>query len=369
MTDDGSSMIRHTDALEVRWPGSEVSTLPYLWLRDNCGCDECREVQTTEKKFLIASVPVDLQPSAVALIDDQLRLIWPDGHETCYSGSAIRALNDDEVSTWTPWSAEFRPRRTDFQTFLSDNNAAATTIAEFLEHGAAILDGAPAQPGVLEELTPRLGPIREVLFDRIHNIELDREGYNVAHTALALLPHNDFASYSWPPSVQALHMLVNEAPGGATIIVDGWNVLAKYREEHPEFFESLCSMPVSFRMFDEDTETYAVAPIVRCDTDGNVIALRFSNQLMQPMNPNRSGVAMFYQAYRELCRRLTDSAAKATFRLQGGEILLVASQRVLHGREAFEPTGRRHVRVTYYELDNVKSSLFLLQRNNVHGHE
>ncbi len=366
MTDDRSSMIWHADAVEVRWPGGGVSTLPYLWLRDNCGCDECRVVQTTEKNFIITSVPVDLQPSEVALVDDQLRLIWPDGHETCYAGADIRAFDQDEVSTWTPWGADFRPRKTDYQTFLADDSAAAAMIADFLEHGVSILDGAPMEPGTLEELAPRLGPIREVLFDRIHNVELDPAGYNVAHTAFALPPHNDFPSYSWPPSVQALHMLVNETPGGDSIVVDGWSVLAKYRQEHPDFFESLCSMPVPFRMFDEDNETNAVAPMVRCDTEGNIVAFRYSNQLMQAMNPNRPGVALFYRAYHQLCRRISASAVKATFRLEGGEILLVASHRVLHGRQAFEPTGRRHLQDAYYELDNVKNHLVLLRRKNAY---
>ena len=36
-----------------------------------------------------------------------------------------------------------------------------------------------------------------------------------------------------------------------------------------------------FREFDENTETYAVEPIIRCDTDGRITGLRFSNQLMQ----------------------------------------------------------------------------------------
>ena len=48
-------------------------------------------------------------------------------------------------------------------------------------------------------------------------MEVDVAGYNVAHTSMSLPPHNDFASYSWPPSVQALHMLANETPGGESL--------------------------------------------------------------------------------------------------------------------------------------------------------
>ncbi len=52
-------------------------------------------------------------------------------------------------------------------------------------------------------------------------------------------------------------------------------------------------------------------------------------------------------------------------RLEGGEILLVAGHCVLHGREAFEPMGKRHLQDAYYEFDNVKNHLLVLHRKHV----
>jgi gamma-butyrobetaine dioxygenase len=363
MTNDHSNIIRHRQRVEVRWPGGDTSTLPYLWLRDNCACGECRLEQTTEKKFMLGTVSVDLQPAEISLQEDQLLLTWPDAHKSCYDGLEIRAFNQEKSMPLTTWGAGFQPRKTDYRTFLTDDFVAAEMLSNFLEYGAAIIATAPVQPNTLEELAPRIGPLREVMFARIHDVVVDATGYNVAHTPIALLPHNDFPSYSWPPSIQALHMLVNETPGGASVIVDGWNILEKYRTEHPDLFESLCTMPVPFRMFDRDNETNAIAPLVRCDTEGNIVALRFSNQLMQPMPPDRSGVALFYRAYHELFQRITTASAQATFRLEAGEILLLASHRVLHGREAFRPTGNRHLQDAYFELDNVKNRLLVLQRS------
>ena len=39
--------------------------LPYLWIRDNCPCNECRVEETQEKRFILNSVPVDLRPTNV----------------------------------------------------------------------------------------------------------------------------------------------------------------------------------------------------------------------------------------------------------------------------------------------------------------
>lgn len=361
---DRSYVTLRTDAVEVRWSDGSVTTLPNLWLRDNCDCTECLLPQTNEKTFLVASVATDLRPADVTLRDDELRVTWPDGHLSCYMAADISTVDSATESGWSPWRDDFRPQKIDYQSFLDDDQIAIAAIAGFLRDGVFIIESAPVLPGTLEDLAPRLGPVREVLFDRIHDVEVYPEGYNVAHTSLALPPHNDFPSYSWPPSVQALHMLVNETPGGESTIVDGWQLLRRFRQEHPVFFETLCTTPVAFRQFDADNETYAIAPLVRCDTDGEIVQLRFSNQLMQRINPVKPGVTLFYKAYHELCRRVLDPATLVTFRLHAGEILLLAGHRVLHGRNKFEPVARRHLQDAYYELDNVRGHLVVLQRNS-----
>lgn len=360
-TSNDVNVRRGAAAVTIRWATGEETSLPHLWLRDNCACGECRIEQTSEKRFIISSVPADIAPDDVAVAGGELRLTWPDGHETSYAFEALRTAGGRLAPNWSPWPDNFVPQRVDYRQFLDDDAVAATAITEFIDRGAIILSHAPTERGTLETLAPRLGPIREVLFDRIHDVEVDPAGYNVAHTPLPLPPHNDFASYSWPPSVQALHMLVNDARGGSSVIVDGFAVLSALREEAPALFDVLCAMPVPFREFDDDTETYAVAPIVRCDVDGRIASLRFSNQLMQTIDPGDSRAAAFYDAYHELCRRLTGDDARATFRLDGGEILIVAAHRVLHGREAFEPTGRRHLQDAYFELDNVINHLYVLR--------
>ncbi len=339
-----------SDLVEVTWECGAHSTLPHLWLRDNCDCDDCRISQTSEKKFILSDVPPDLAPVEADVVDGCLRIVWPDGHQTIYDSKVLRTGGRSRSANWSPWPKQFVPERYAYQAFLDDDRVAAAAISLFMDQGALILSEAPDVPGTLEMLAPRLGPIREVLFDRIHNVKVDPAGYNVAHTPLPLPPHNDFASYTWPPSVQALHMLVNEAKGGKSFIVDGWSILSTLRDEEPNFFEVLCTMPVPFREFDSDNETYAEAPIVRLDARGRIDGLRFSNQLMQTIDPNDPDALEFYRAYHALCRRITDPRNRSVFRLDGGEILVVAAHRVLHGREAFEVTGPRHLQDAYFDL-------------------
>ena len=353
-------------ALTVHWPDGGVSHLPYLWLRDNCPCRQCRIEQTGEKRVLISDLPLDLCPQDATLEADGISIVWTDGHRTVLSRSAVRAAGHSMPTGWHCWPRRFQPPRIDYRSFLEDDVVARAALADFLRDGAFILCESPTESKTLERLAPRLGPLREVLFARIHDVKLDPAGYNVAHTAQALLPHNDFASYTWPPSVQVLHMLVNEVEGGESLIVDGWQVLSEMRSRHPEEFDVLCRFPVPFREHDAHTETQARAPLVRCDESGDIVGLRFSNQLMQAVDPDHPDTLAFYRAYHRLAGALSDPSRYCRFRLAGGEMLVLSAHRVLHGRMAFEATGPRHLQDAYFELDNIRNILLVLDRNAEH---
>ena len=173
---------------------------------------------------------------------------------------------------------------------------------------------------------------------------------------------NDFTSYTWPPSVQALHMLVNECEGGESTVVDGFGQLNELRNDHPGKFEVLCAVPVPFRLFSEEYECYAANPIVELDSGGGVRMLRFNTQQMQAIALSEPRLGDFYAACHELSRRVNDPSAQVSFRLEGGQILLCAGHPVLHGRMALRSNGQRHLQDVYFEHDNVRNHLRLLRR-------
>ena len=353
--------------LALTWRDGEVIRVPYLWLRDNCECAGCRIALTSEKRFQVRSVPPDLRPCEVSLGAGRhagrcLRLVWPDGHRTRYLAKDLRRLMQVPPQPLRHWDGGFRPRQFDYARFLADDAVAAAFIEEFLVSGAAVIVNGRTTPDALEDLAPRLGPLRETVFERIHNVAIDPCGYNIAHTAEYVPPHNDMVSYTWPPSVQALHMLVNECAGGETIIVDGFRVLDALRHEAPALFDVLCEVAVPFRLFSEDDETHAINPMVQLDSAGAVRLLRFSNQTMQPIPLSEPRLEAFYEAYRELSERLQNPSAQARFRLAAGQILVVAGHRVLHGRTPLVGPGRRHLQDGYFEHDNVRNHLAVLKR-------
>ena len=339
---------------------NDVYDLPFLWFRDNCHCDECRITETQEKQFLLNTVPLDIKPLKASEKEDSFLITWEDGHQTIIPFWIINNSLQNRYPNYQSWPKKFIPKKIDWYDFLKEKDVAIDGLKEFVKHGVVILKNAPKKPETLEKLSTRFGPIHETLFERIHNVSVTGHVYNVAHTSKGLPPHNDFASYTSQPSIQALHMLENECDGGESIIVDGWELVEDLREDHPNYFETLCNFDVPFREFDEKNETYAEAPIIKCANDGSIESFRFSNQLMQMISPSKKGIREFYEAYHDLSTRVFDSKYRSKFRLNGGEVLVVASLRVLHARESFIPNGKRHLQDAYFVYDNAANNIALL---------
>ena len=337
-------------------------TFPTSGCRDNCGCGECRVAQTSEKRFHLFKVPSDLRPAQVSIEhagseDEAISIHWPDGHHTRYRSSEIRGFLSLPRVQLRYWDGRFEPRRFDYRRFLASDQAAAELIEEFLRTGVCVLVDAPTEPDSSEQLAARLGPIREVLFERIHNVKVDPKGYNIAHTGLAVAPHNDFTSYSWPPNVQALHMLVNECEGGESVVVDGFGLLKELRSDHPGKFDVLCAVPVPFRIFSEEHECYAVSRWSGWTATARSGWCASTPRRCRPF-PSRSPV------WETSTPPITSSpgasiprGAQVIFRLEGRQILLCDGHRVLHGRTALRSDGARHLQDAYFEHDNVRNHL------------
>ncbi len=353
------------ETIQLDWSDGPSVSVPALWLRDNCPCSECRVVATAERRKLIASEPLHLTAVTVTAGPGNVTVDWGN-HISDYSLDWYRGIqlevNRHQVAPRF-WAADLvlpRYRHADLDESTGDGRR---TVVEFLtrlaESGLAIVSDVPGYPGESERFLSRWAPVRELPFGRVHDVWVDPAGYNIAHTAEALPPHNDFASYEWPPSGQILHMLVNEAEGGDSVVVDGWRVAEELEDDE---LDILARFPVPFRQFAGRCETWTRAPLITRRADGSVGHLRFSNQLMQPLDPNAPEIDRFYGAYHHLSCLVLDERNQHHFRLDAGDLLVVHGRRVLHGRSAYDPTsGSRHLQDVYFEFDDLINQLYRLE--------
>lgn len=346
-------------ALELAGDAGQTLRYHYVWLRDNCWCGDCRVEQTAERKLLTWSIPEDIRATRVEPVTAGLVVDWNDGHQSTYS---LQWLADNDYSQ--PglkdareqaflWGSELNVPRFAHDDVMDGGQGQLAYLDAVRKYGVAIVSDVPAVPGEVERFAEAIGHVREVAFERVHNVYHDPNGYNVAHTPLELKPHSDMPSYQWPPSIQLLHFLVNEADGGESVVVDGWNALDKLRHQDPEAFDILTRVPIPYQLFSETEDTYAVAPMVQLGPDGEVATFRFSNQLALPLSIDFDMVEPFYNAYRKLGNLIDSQEAKVVFKARNGDLLTVHGHRVLHGRMPFSPgTGARHLQDVYMEFDD-----------------
>lgn len=348
------------DGVEVKFSDTIVTFVPD-WLRDNCQCDECRIRQTDERRWQPWTEPAAPVASAVSVSDDRLEVLWASGHRSTYGPQEWQRIRTTAArGAWTArlWHAGYEIERFDHHQCIGDMVTRRQMFEALRRDGSAVVTGSPTEPGTVIGLLHSIGlTLRDSSLGLIFDVKLDPAGYNIAFTAEEVPPHNDNAQYTHPPSGQVLAMLVNDAQGGNSVVVDGWAVLHSLNAEHPEAIDVLSRVEVGFRQYSTDADAFTRAPLVERDRHGRFTHLRFSNQLMQPLAFDDAELAEWYRAYRLLGAAVADPANQVSFRLNAGDTLFVNGYRVLHARTAYKPDGPRHLQDVYFDFDDVFANL------------
>jgi len=365
-----------TDHLTVMRTGSGPASFHFVWLRDNCGCPECRVGQSGERALFTATIRDDIAPTQASVLDGaagpRLRIDWNDGHTTSYAlawlldhdYSSDRAGTVHEPVLWDATLAAVPTFEHDDVVGTPEGQVAYLDAVR--DYGVAVVRHTPSVEGEVERFAQKIGHVRETAFERIHNVRHDPTGYNVAHTAAELKPHTDLPSYHWPPSIQLLHFVVNEATGGESTVTDGWRIAEDLRRSDPPAFDVLTRVPVAFQLFSSTEDTYATAPLIQVDATGRISTFRFSNQLAQPLRASFDDVGAFYRAYLLLGRMIDGPDYKVAFKARSGDLLTVHGHRVMHGRLAFDPrSGGRHLQDVYMEFDDFTARARVLRGTHI----
>jgi gamma-butyrobetaine dioxygenase len=167
--------------------------------------------------------------------------------------------------------------------------------------------------------------------------------------------------------VQLLHCLESEAPGGDTLLVDGFHAAEILRREDPAAFELLCRIPMNFRYADASTELQARQTLICTDMDSVVRAVHFNNRSADWLDAPADVAQAWYRAYRAFGHILKRPELELVFRLAPGECVVMQNDRTLHGRTAFDPgLGRRHLQGCYIDGDAMESRRLVLRRSPKH---
>jgi gamma-butyrobetaine dioxygenase len=251
----------------------------------------------------------------------------------------------------------------DWPALLADPALELAWLEQYCALGFGLLRRVPTEPGQVALVGDRLGFVRVTNYGRLFDVKSVPNPTNLAYTAVGLGVHSDNPYRHPSPGVQLLHCLESEAPGGDTLLVDGFHAAEMLRREDPEGFALLTRVPMNFRYADAGTELHARQTLISTDMDGVVRAVHFNNRSADWLDAPADLARDWYRAYRAFARILKRPELELVFRLNPGDCAVMQNDRTLHGRTAFDPgRGRRHLQGCYIDGDAMESRRRVLRR-------
>jgi len=351
--------------LVVTWADTTVSRYPSIWLRDNCPSG--LHSQTHERISDLLELDEEPVLTSARLSGEIAALGYADGHVSqmpvallCANRPGHRAADPAAIAPdiWpTGTQATAIPRHT-AAPILADDGALNTWLRDTAAFGMSIVERVEDRPGAGVDLAQRIGFLRKTNFGTTFEVVNKPDPNNLAYTAVALPLHTDLPNQEVPPGYQFLHCLANEAEGGGSVFADGFAMAQDLRTEDPEAFRLLCEVPIPFRFHDHEADIRVYQPVITLDAAGQLIEIRYNAHLAGVFDMDADTMPAFYRAYRAYMAKTRDPRYRLTLKLTAGEMVLFDNRRILHGRDAFDPTtGFRHLHGCYVDRGEFASRL------------
>jgi gamma-butyrobetaine dioxygenase len=354
-------------ALGLRWPDGNRRDYPYIWLRDSDPA--AFHPDTKERTGDLLSIPENPVATAARLSDGGLHIDWQDGAVSRFDLSWLeghgpgRPTFDPADLPHETWRAGFDVPRHAADAIARNAAALRDWIRDTVVWGLTIVEGVATEPGAGLALARRIGFPRRTNFGEDFDVVSKPDPNNLAYTALALPLHTDLANQELPPGYQFLHCIANEAAGGGSVFADGVAMAEALRVRDPAAFDMLARIPVPFRFHDADYDIRVHRPVINLTHAGEVHEIKWNAHLAEIFDMPAEVMEDYYRAYRAFMALTRDAAFHLTLKLRAGEMVVFDNRRVLHGRDAFDPsTGRRHLQGCYVDRGEMLSRLRVLSR-------
>ena len=285
---------------------------------------------------------------------------WLDAHR---GERSARLRRKRRSRSWSASNFSTRAVWVDFADVMTGDDG----LLELLEHvddkGVALVQGMPSQDLVVLTLAERIALVEGSHFGRHFTVESKPDAENLAYTPRKLYPHNDLPSRRYPPGIQFLHCLRNDATGGDSVLVDAIACAEALRQSDRAAFELLSTRQVTFTSIADDWQIANRATVIDVDEDGDIVGTRLHPALIGPVDIEPESQMAFYRAHRQLLSIASSDEMQFRFRLNAGECQVFDNHRIMHARLGFDPkSGRRSLQGCYVCRDDFYSRLELLRR-------
>ncbi|WP_272008591.1 2-trimethylaminoethylphosphonate dioxygenase [Roseovarius sp. ZX-A-9] len=346
-----------------------------IWLRDNALDPATRDPGNGQRLITLGDIPADCHLSDVRLDAGQLHCTFaPDGHMCAFPLGWLRdhaydrphannaAALPEGAEVWDATLNASVP--SGVMPDLEQNGAALRDwLAAIRRYGFAKVTGMRAEPGALFGIVDLFGHVRETNYGRHFEVRTEVNPVNLAYTGLGLQAHTDNPYRDPVPTLQVLACLENSATGGENMVVDGFAVARKLRDEDPRGFALMAGHDARFAYVGGGgVHLRSRRPMIELGPDGALQAVRFNARSAAPITDVPfDDMADYYAAYRRFSALVDDPTIQVTFKLAPGEAFIVDNTRVLHARRGYSGAGTRWLQGCYADKDGLLSKLAVLE--------
>ena len=355
--------------VNVRWGDGHQSEFHYMWLRHNCFCDQCGNSIDGIRSITILDVPDGLRAHTVDQKADALCVTWPDGHQSEYATSWLRAncyadKSRQQRLSFAPilWKADMVSNfpTVDYAAAQEDELVRLDMFEKLRDYGIVRIDSMGSDPDETERLANLVGPIHETtVYGYIYDVQIEAVAKLGAKTAIHQDPHHDDAFYYNHPGINVFHCLVNDAQkGGESTYCDGFAIAEAIRTEAHDAFELLTTVPVQHnRRHPGEIDLRIHAPLIRLDWNGKISGVRYFDRAMAPLDMPGRLIEPMYAAIREYHKRMVSQEFKVEIKVPPGTGMLIDNQRAMHGRNSFRADSGRRIRLCHVPRDEFHGRL------------
>ncbi|KAG0370076.1 hypothetical protein BC939DRAFT_449895 [Gamsiella multidivaricata] len=374
-----------------------TTTLNTLWLRDNCPCPECIHPSTRQKLHASSQIPLDIKVASHRVLPEGLELSWSKGLEDVgdwedpakaqpghkslypwemilgsYGGSASEHRAETRMNhkpvLWDEAIMKEKVLWLDYEEYMKTEEGLWKALRHLQDYGLFFLKGVPTEDQEVATAAERIGHLRHTFYGKTWDVKSVPNAKNVAYTNLNLGLHMDLLYMEAPPGLQLLHSLENSVPGGTSIFMDSFKAVELLKQNHPEDYEILRTIPNTFHYRNADHHLHYNRTTIVVDPMNDALTVNYAPPFQGPLELPADKIAGFYRALKRFAGYIEKPELQYRHTMRPGECMVFANRRVLHARTAFNPTkGNRHLKGCYVDLDMFKDKYRTITQNKQEG--
>ena len=347
--------------LKIFFSNQIEDTFLNIWLRDHAKDDESWDSRSNQRKIFTAKLDPELHIKTVKVKDDgnSIDILWSDSNKTINYSSKFFLDNlknpvkkNKNLKVWSNKDID-QNVYTSFEEAISESGY-KSFLKKLYQYGFVVIENCKTEMSSVEKIAKKIGYVRESIFGGLWSFESNEDKADSAYTQEELRPHTDSTYSNDAPGLQLLLCCHYKASGGESIMVDGFKIAEKIRNEKEDIYNLLTNVEVTGQYVGDGVSLKAKRPIFRLNSNQELIQVSFNNYDRAPFRMSEDKTKKFYEALREFDFIANNKKYQWRHVLKPGELLIFNNWRILHGRGSF--SGDRKMSGCYINKEDFDSS-------------